>query len=85
MEAEADGDHGAVEEVHPVALRLIRLTTATDEGSVLLQTEDGLSQALTGKMSLKFMHMWQGLDEEPLNIIPSIRGMGHKPPVGARR
>lgn len=52
---------------------------------VLLQTEDGLSQALTGKMSLKFMHMWQGLDEEPLNIIPSIRGMGQKAAAGARR
>ena len=45
---------------------------------VLLQAEDGLSQVLTGKMSLKFMYAWEGVEEESLNIVPPFPELGQK-------
>jgi len=45
---------------------------------VLLQVEGGSSQLLTGKMSLRFMFAWEGVEEESPNIIPLFPGLGPK-------
>ena len=45
---------------------------------VLLQAEDGSSQVLTGKISLKFMYAWEGVEEESLNIGPPFAELGQK-------
>ncbi len=52
---------------------------------VLLQAEDGSSQVLTGKMGLKFMYVWEGIEEEPLSIIPSFPELGQNVGEAARR
>jgi len=52
---------------------------------VLLQAEDKSSQVLTGKMGLKFMYVWEGVEEEPLNIISSFPESGRNAGQAARR
>ena len=50
---------------------------------VLLQAEDGSSQVLTGKMGLKFIYAWEGVEEESLNIVPAFPELGQKAGAGA--
>ena len=45
---------------------------------VLLQAEDGSSQVLTGKMGLKFIYAWEGVEEESLNIVSPFPEVGQK-------
>jgi hypothetical protein len=52
---------------------------------VLLQAEDESSQVLAGKMGLKFMYAWEGLEEEFLNIVPSFPEMVQKAGEAASR
>ena len=56
-----------------------------NKGWVLLQAENGLSQVLTGKMGLKFMYASEGVEEEPLNIIPSFPELGQNAGEAPRR
>lgn len=52
---------------------------------VLLQAQDGSSQVLTGKMGLKFMYAWEGVEEESLNIVPPFPDLGQKAAEAAGR
>jgi hypothetical protein len=45
---------------------------------VLLQAEDGSGQVLTGKMGLKFIYAWEGVEEESLNIAPPFPEPGQR-------
>ena len=45
---------------------------------VLLQAEDGSRQILIGKMGLKFVYVWEGVEEESLNIGSSFPELGQK-------
>jgi hypothetical protein len=52
---------------------------------VLLHAEDGRSQVLTGKIGLKFIYVWEGIEEGSLSIIPSFPGLGHRAGEAASR
>jgi len=45
---------------------------------VVLQEADGSSQVLTGKMSMKFMYVWEGGQEESLDIVSALPELGEK-------
>jgi hypothetical protein len=45
---------------------------------VLLQAAGGSSQVLTGKMGLKFTYVWEGVQEESLDIVPLFPELGQK-------
>jgi hypothetical protein len=45
---------------------------------VLLQAEDRSSQVLTGKMGLKFIYAWGGVEDESLNIVLPFPELGKK-------